>query len=60
METITLIAEINNWLEWLLNVDYTIPEQEKNKIYTFDVKAGTGKTFYTIAKVCDRANSVEK
>ena len=60
METITLVGEINNWLEWLLNVDYTIPEQEKNKTYIFDVKAGTGKTFYTIAKVCDRAASIEK
>ena len=60
METITLVGEINNWLEWLLNVDYTIPEQEKNKTYIFDVKAGTGKTFYTIAKVCDRADSIEK
>lgn len=60
METITLVDEINNWLEWLLNVDYTIPEQEKNKTYIFDVKAGTGKTFYTIAKVCDRADSIEK
>lgn len=60
METITIIGEINNWLEWLLNVDYTIPEQEKNKIYVFNVKAGTGKTFYTIAKLCDRANTIEK
>ena len=60
MESITIIGEINDWLSWLLNVDYTIPEKEKNKIYIFDVKAGTGKTFYTIAKLCDSANSVEK
>ena len=35
MESITIIGEINDWLSWLLNVDYTIPEKEKNKIYIF-------------------------
>ena len=60
MDTMTLVKEINSWLEWILDVDYTIPNYEKEKIYIFDVKAEMNKTFYTIAKVCDNANSIEK
>ena len=59
-DTITLIGEINNWIEWLLKADYIIPDYEKTRIYTFNVKAGMDKTFYTIAKVCDNANSIDK
>lgn len=59
-ETITLIGEINNWIEWLLKADYIIPDDEKSRIYTFNVKASMDKTFYTIAKLCDNANSINK
>lgn len=37
--TITLISGINNWIEWFLKADYIIPNDEKSKIYTFNVKA---------------------
>lgn len=60
MNTITLISEINNWIEWVLNTDYIIPDYEKTKIYTFNVKAGMDKTFYVIAKLCDNANSIDR
>ncbi len=59
-ETVTLISEINNWIEWLLKADYIIPDDEKSRIYTFNVKASMDKTFYTIAKLCDNANSINK
>lgn len=60
IDTITIINEINGWIEWMLDVDYTIPDAEKEKIYFFDVRAEMNKTFYTIAKICDDANSIEK
>lgn len=59
-ETITLVGEINNWIEWLLKADYIISDDEKSRIYTFNVKASMDKTFYTIAKLCDNANSIIK
>lgn len=59
-DTITLIGEINNWIEWLLKNDYIMPDDEKTRVYTFNVKASMDKTFYTIAKLCDNANSIDK
>lgn len=55
-----MIGEINNWLKWILNWKYDIPNSENEKKYVFNVNETMDKKFYTIAKVCDNACDIEK
>ena len=59
-DTVSLIGEINNWLKWILNWKYDIPNSENEKKYVFNVNETMDKKFYTIAKVCDNACDIEK
>lgn len=59
-DAITLVGEINDWIKWVLNTDYNIPDYEKSRVYSFNVKANMDKTFYVIAKLCDNANSIDR